>query len=73
MREVALHTMNYIDTATKGILLPHILPIEDMREMLIHIEETLPSTMHLIITTRDPLTAVPYGIYDSSSYLSLLI
>ena len=27
----------------------------------------------LIITTRDPLTAVPNGIYDSSSYLSLLI
>ena len=26
-----------------------------------------------IITTRDPLTAVPNGIYDSSSYLSLLI
>ena len=23
--------------------------------------------------TRDPLTAVPNGIYDSSSYLSLLI
>ena len=26
-----------------------------------------------IITTGDPLTAVPNGIYDSSSYLSLLI
>ena len=27
----------------------------------------------IVITTGDPLTAVPNGIYDSSSYLSLLI
>ena len=34
MREAALHTMDYIDAATTGILLPNILPIEDLREML---------------------------------------
>ena len=28
MREAALHTMDYIDAVTIGILLPHILPIE---------------------------------------------
>ena len=50
MREVALHTMEYIDATTTGILLPHILPIEDQREMLKHIEQTLPSTMHLPIS-----------------------
>ena len=55
MREVALHTMNYIDAATTGIPLPYILPIEDMREMLIRIEETLPSTMHLPISFQDTL------------------
>ena len=27
MREAALHTMDYIDAATTGILLPHVLPI----------------------------------------------
>ena len=55
MREVALHTMDYIDTATTGILSPHILPIEDLREMLKHIEETLPSTMHMPISSEDTL------------------
>ena len=53
MREAALHTMDYIDTATTEILLPHILPIEDLKEMLKHIEETLPSTMHLPISSED--------------------
>ena len=55
MREVVLHTMDYIDAATTGILLPHILPIEELREMLKHIEETLPSTMHLPISSEDTL------------------
>ena len=42
MREVTIHTMDYIDAATTGILSPYVLPIEDLREMLSHIEETLP-------------------------------
>ena len=55
MREVALHTMDYIDTVTKGILSPHVLPVQDLIEMLKHIEETLPSTMHLPISSEDTL------------------
>ena len=31
MREVTIHTMDYIDAATKGILSPHVLPVEDLR------------------------------------------
>ena len=53
MREVAIHTMDYIDPATTGILSPHVLPVEDLREMLSHIKETLPSTMHLTILSED--------------------
>ena len=55
MRKVALHTMDYIDAATTGILLPHVLPIKDLREMLKHIEEMLLSTMHLPISSEDTL------------------
>ena len=49
MREVAIHTMDY------RICSPHVLPVEDLREMLLHIEETLPSTMHLPISSDDAL------------------
>ena len=35
MREVALHIMDYIDAATTVILSPHVLSVEDLREMLI--------------------------------------
>ena len=55
MRDVALKTMDYIDAAIAGILLPHVLPVKDLREMLKHIEETLPSTMHLPISSEDAL------------------
>ena len=55
MREVTIHTMNYIDAATTRILSPHVLPVEDLRKMLLHIEETLPSTMHLPISPEDAL------------------
>ena len=55
MREVTIHTMDYIDAATTGILSPHILLIEDLGEILSHTEETLPSTMHLPISSEDAL------------------
>ena len=55
MREVTIHTMDYIGTVTTGILPPHVLPVEDLREMLSHIKETLPSTMHLPISSEDAL------------------
>ena len=44
--------MDYIDAATTGILSPHVLPVQDLREILKHIEETLPSTMHLPIASE---------------------
>ena len=47
--------MDCIDAASTGILLPHVLPVEDLREILKHIEETLPSTMHLSISSEDTL------------------
>ena len=50
-----MHTMHYIDTATTGILSPHVLPVEDLREMLLDIEETLPLTMHLSVFSEDTL------------------
>ena len=55
MREVAIHTMDYINAVTTGVLLPHALPIENLREMLSHIEETLLPTMHLSISSEDAL------------------
>ena len=55
MGEVALHTMDYIDAAATGILSPHVLPVDNLREMLLHIEETLPSTMHLPVSSDDAL------------------
>ena len=55
MRQVAMHAIDYVDAATTGILSPHVLPIEDRRKMLIHIEEVLPSTMHLPVLSEDTL------------------
>ena len=31
MREVTMHTMDYIDAAMAGVLSPHVLPVEDLR------------------------------------------
>ena len=42
--------MDYIDAATTGICSPHVLPVEDLREMLLHIEEKL-----LPISSEDAL------------------
>ena len=47
--------MDYIDAATTGTLSPHILPISDLKHMLSHIEEILPSTMHLPVSSEDTL------------------
>ena len=46
MRQIAMYAMDYIDATTTCILLPHILPVEDLRDMLMHIEAELPPTMH---------------------------
>ena len=55
IRTVSTHTMDYIDAATTGTLSPHILPIMDLKRMLSHIEETLPSTLHLPVSSEDTL------------------
>ena len=55
MPEIALHTMDYINAATSGILSPHILPVQDLRKMQKYIEDTLPSTMHLPISSENTL------------------
>ena len=34
MRQVAIHTMDYVGAATTNILSPDILPVEDLRNML---------------------------------------
>ena len=67
IRAVSLHIMNYIDAAMTGTLSPHILPITDLKQMLSHIKnqatrkvwscikETLPSTVHLPVSSVDTL------------------
>ena len=52
---VSIHTMDYLDAATTGILSPHILPVMDLKRMPSHIEETHPSTLHLPISSEDTL------------------
>ena len=55
MRDVSMYTMDYIDAATTGLLSPYVLPVEDLRKMLLHIEETLPLTIHLLVSSGDIL------------------
>ena len=50
-----MHIMNYADAATAGTFSPHILPITHLKQMLSHIEETLPPTMHLPVSSVDTL------------------
>ena len=55
IRSVSMHIMDYVNVATKGTFSPHILPITDLKQMLSHIEETLPTTMHLTVSSEDTL------------------
>ena len=55
MRELAMHTTDYIDAATTGILSPYVLSVGDLRMMLLHIEGVLPLTMHLPVSSEDTL------------------
>ena len=45
--------MDYVDAATINILSPDILTVEELRNMLRHMEPELPSTMHLPISSDD--------------------
>ena len=55
IRTVSMHTMDYMDAATTGTLSPHNLPVVDLKQMLSHIEETLPPAMHLPVSSEDTL------------------
>ena len=55
IRTASMHIMDYVNAATTGTLLAHILPIMDLRKMLAHIEETLPPTLHLPVSSEDTL------------------
>ena len=55
MRQIAMHTMDYIDAATTGILSPHIFPVENLIEMLMYIRVELPSTIHLPVSLDDTI------------------
>ena len=50
VRQVAKHTLDYVDAAT-NVLSPDILPVENLRNMLRHLESGLPSMMHLPISS----------------------
>ena len=52
---VSTHTMDYINTATSGILSPHVLSVIDLQRMLQHIADTLPPMLHLPISPEDTL------------------
>ena len=60
IRTVSTHSMDYIDAAMTGTLSPHILPVLDIKKMLSHIEETLPSTLHLPVSLDDTLHSYQY-------------
>ena len=52
---LSTHTMDYINAATSGTLLPHVLPVADLQKMLLHIADTLHPTLHLPILPVDTL------------------
>ena len=60
MRQVAIHTMDYMDVATTNVLSPDKLHVEDLRNMLRHIESALPSTVHLPISMNNTLHFYQY-------------
>ena len=55
IRMVSMHTMDYVDAVTTGTLSPLILLITDIKQMLSHIEDALPCTMHLSVSSEDTL------------------
>ena len=60
MRHIAMHAMAHIDAVTTSMLSPHILPVEDLRRMLMHIKVELPSTMDLQVSSDDTLYFYKY-------------
>ena len=68
--------MEYINTATSGILSPHVLPIMDLQKMLRHIADTLPPTLHLPISPEDTLHFYRYlcthALIEDKQFLLLI-
>ena len=52
--------MDCIDAAMSGTLFPHILHVTDLQQMLQHIADTLPPTLHLTISPEDTLHCYRY-------------
>ena len=40
MKQLANHVLEYIDTATTGTLIPHLIPVPDLQQMLYQIVRT---------------------------------
>ena len=55
-----MHAMDYIDAASASILSPHVLQVEDLQGMLIHIKAELPAPMHLPVSPHDTLDFYKY-------------
>ena len=55
IKSVFMYIMDHINAPTTGTLSPHILPIADLKQMLSHIEESLPTTKHLPVSSEDTL------------------
>ena len=53
MRTDSMHTMDNANAAMTGTLSPHILHIMDLKKMLVHIDVTLPPTLHLPVSSED--------------------
>ena len=47
--------MDYIDAGTSGTLSPHILPVRDLQNMLLHISDILSPMLHLPVSSDDTL------------------
>ena len=60
IRTVPTHAMDYVDAATSGMLSPHTLPMLDLQMMLMHIQDAVPSTLHLPISLEDNLHIYGY-------------
>ena len=60
IRQVAIYTMDHGDAATTNIWLPDIFSVEDLGNMLRHIESEPPSIMHLPISLDDTLHFYKY-------------
>ena len=63
IKAVSIHITDYVNGAMTGTLSPHILPIMDLKQMLSNIEETLPSTMHLPVSSEDTLHFYQIPLY----------